>query len=60
MWKVTLETQQSEMVANGILAQTTKPELTQYLHAAIYVPTTASLLGTNKTRFSQDLARTHR
>ena len=36
--------QQSENVVNNILAQTTKPELAQYLHAALFIPTTESLL----------------
>ena len=44
MWEVPLETQQSEAVINNIMDQTTKPELAQYLHAALFIPTTASLI----------------
>ena len=39
-----METQQSEIMANKIMAYTTKPELAQYLHATIFIPTTESLL----------------
>ena len=38
-----LGTQQSENVVNNILAKTTKPELAQYLHAALFSPTATSL-----------------
>ena len=51
IWEVTLETQQSEAVANNILAQTTKPELSQYLHVALFSPKTASLLKSIKQGF---------
>ena len=51
MYKVPLETQQSEIVANNILAQTTKPELEQYLHAAIFILTTTILLKATKLYF---------
>ena len=44
IWEVPLETRQSGVVENKIIAQTTKPELAQYLHAAIFGPATASLL----------------
>ena len=46
--EVALETQQSEDVANNILAQTTKPELAQYFHASLFSPKTASLLNAIK------------
>ena len=36
---------------NNILAQTSKPELDQYLHAALFSPTTASLLKAIKQGF---------
>ena len=48
MWEVPLGPQQSENVVNKILAQTSKPELANYLHAALFSPTTASLLGAIK------------
>ena len=35
-WKVPLETQQSEIVANNIMDHTTKTELAQYIHAALF------------------------
>ena len=61
MWEVPLETQQSEAVKNKIMAQTNKPELTQYLHAVLFNPKTAILTPHgNKTRFPEDLARHHR
>ena len=41
MWEVTLETQQSEVVANNILSQTSKSELAHDLHAELLIPTTA-------------------
>ena len=44
MLEVPLETQQTASVINKILAQTSKPELSQYLHAALFSPTTASLI----------------
>ena len=43
MCEVPLEIQQSETVVNNIMAQTSKPELAQYLHAALFSPTKASL-----------------
>ena len=54
MWEVPLETQQSEAVTNNIMDQTYKPELLQYLHAALFSPTTASLLKTIKQVFLQN------
>ena len=36
MWEFPLETQKSEIVANKILAHTTKPELAQYLYATLF------------------------
>ena len=44
MWEVPLGAQQSENVVNNILVQNSKPELAQYLHAALFSPDTASLL----------------
>ena len=51
MWEVPLGTQQSEKVVHKSLAQTPKPELAQYLHAARFSPTTASLLKAIKQGF---------
>ena len=48
MWEVPLKTQQSKVVTNNIMAQTTKPELAQYLHAALFILTAASLHKTIK------------
>ena len=44
MWEVPLGPQQSKNVVNNIMAQTSKPELAKYLHAAIFSPAIASLL----------------
>ena len=44
MWEEPLGTQQSETMVNNILSQTSKLELAQYLHAALFIPTTVSLL----------------
>ena len=44
MWELLLRTQQSENVVNKIMSKTSKPELAQYLHAALFSPTTASLV----------------
>ena len=44
MWEFPLGTQKSENLVENILAQTSKPELAQYLHAEIFSPTTASIL----------------
>ena len=55
MWEGTLETQQSESVTNKIMSQTTKPELAQYLHASLFVPTTASLLKAMKNKFMKTM-----
>ena len=38
-------------MVNNIIAQTTKPELAQYFHAEIYIPTTTSLQKANNTGF---------
>ena len=51
MWEVPLDTQQLEIVSNNIMVQTTKPELSQYLHAALLSPTEASLLKPTKQDF---------
>ena len=51
MWEVPLGPQQSENLVNIILAQTSKPELAQYLYAAILSPTTESLLKAIKQGF---------
>ena len=51
MWEVPLGTQQPENVVNNILEQTSKPELSQYLHAALFIPTAASLLKATKQGF---------
>ena len=51
VWEVTLETKQSEIVENNMLAHTTKPELTQYFHVALFRPTTGSLLKAMKQDF---------
>ena len=44
MWEVPLETQQSNIVVDNILAQTTKPELVQYFHVALFSLTSRTLL----------------
>ena len=51
MWEVTLGPQQSENVVNNILAQTSKPELANYLHAALFSSTTVSLLEASEQGF---------
>ena len=51
MWKVTLETQQSETVVNNILDQTNKLEPAQYLHAELFITTLASLIKAIKKGF---------
>ena len=51
MWEVPLGSQQSENVVNNIMAQTSKPELAQYLHAALFISTTESLLKATKKSF---------
>ena len=51
MWEVPLENQQSETETNKILEQSSKPELSQYLHAALYIPTKTSLLKDIKQGF---------
>ena len=44
MWEVPLETQKSEIMGNKILTQTTKPELVQCIHAALFTPIIVILL----------------
>ena len=51
IWGVPLGTQQSENLVNNIMAQTSKPELAHYLHAALFSPTTASFLKAIKQVF---------
>ena len=51
MCEVNLETQQPEAVTNKILVHTSKPELSQYLHAALFSPTTTVLLKAIKQAF---------
>ena len=51
MWEVSLGPQQPENVVKKILAQTSKPEIAQYLHAARFNPITASLLKATKQGF---------
>ena len=43
-----LETQQPAAVINKIMAQTSKPELSQYLHAELFIPNTESLVKATK------------
>ena len=50
-WEVNLGTQQSENIVHNILAQTSKLELAQYLHAGLFSPTAASLLKAIKQGF---------
>ena len=51
MCEVLLKTQLSESTKNNILAQTTKSELSQYLNAALFIPTTTRLLKASKPGF---------
>ena len=51
VWEVPLETQQLAAEINSVLAQTSKPELAQYLHAALFSPTTASIFKSFKQGF---------
>ena len=51
MWEVLLKTKQSEAVENKNLDHTTKPELSQYLHAALFRPTAAIILKETKKGF---------
>ena len=44
MWEVPLVTQQPASVINNIILQTSKPELAQYLHTALFSPTVASII----------------
>ena len=51
MWEVPLGPQKPENLVNNILVQTSKPELSQYLHASLFGPTTASLVKETKQGF---------
>ena len=51
IWEVPMGPKQPENVVNNILAQTSKPESAQYLHASLFSPTTASLLRAIKKYF---------
>ena len=51
MLEVSLDIQQPAAVINYIMVQTSKPELPQYLHAALLIPTAASLIKTTKESF---------
>ena len=51
MWEVPLGPQQLENLVNNILAKTSKPEIAQYLHAALFSPKTESLLNAIKQGF---------
>ena len=51
MWEVPQLKKLSEDVVNKILAHTTKPKLAQYLHEALFSPTTRSLLKAIKYGF---------
>ena len=51
MWEAPLGPRQSENVVNNILAQNSKPELGQYLHAVLFSLTTASLFKSIKQGF---------
>ena len=51
MWEVPLVTRQSETVVNNMLAQKCKLELAYYLHAALFSPTTESILKSIKQGF---------
>ena len=59
MWEFPLGPQQEENVLNNILEQTSKPELSQYLHASLFSPTTSIILREIK-RFPEDVAGPHR
>ena len=43
MWEVPLETQQSNIVVDNILVQTTNPELVQYFNAVLFSQATTRL-----------------
>ena len=51
MWELPLGPQQSEYLVNIILTQTSKPELSQYLHESLFSSTTTSLLKATKQGF---------
>ena len=44
MWEFPLETQQQVYVANTMLDQATKPELSQYIHDTLFSLTTAIII----------------
>ena len=67
MWEVPLGPKKSKNVVNNILAQTSQSELAQYLHAALFIPTTSSLLNAIKQGFlktwpglTENLIKNHR
>ena len=43
MWEVPMETKQPSALINNIMSQKSEPELAQYLHAALLIPTTEIL-----------------
>ena len=47
-------------MVNNILADTTKPELVQYFHAALFIPATKKPPQGNQARFPQYMSGTHR
>ena len=49
-----------KVVINNILAQTNKPELSQYLNDTLFRPKKNKPPQGNQARFHQDLARPHR
>ena len=51
MLEVPLGPQQSENVVNNILSKNSKPELSHYLHAALFSPTIESILKAIKQGF---------
>ena len=51
MWEFPLETQQQVNVANTMLDQTTRPELSQYIHDTLFSLTAASLIKAIKLDF---------
>ena len=51
MLEVPLEIQKPAAVINNLMAQTSKPELAQYLHAALLIPTIESLIKSIKQGF---------
>ena len=51
MLEVPLETQQPAAVINNVMTKTSKPELEQYLHELILIPTTSGLIKSIKQGF---------